>query len=122
MIYQKELSEKIIGCAFEVYNNLGHGFLEKVYEKAMMLEMASNDIAAEFQKKIDVYYKNTLVGEYFADIVVENRIILELKSCSHIDKSHTAQLIHYLKATNMKVGYILNFGNDERLEFKRFVS
>ncbi len=120
-IYEKELSDKIIGCAFEVYNHLGHGFLEKVYERALLNEFTINNIQAESQVAIKVLYKNENVGDYFADIIVENKIILELKHVSSIENIHIAQLINYLKATGYKLGYILNFGNDKKLQFKRII-
>jgi len=120
-IYEKELSDKIIGCAFEVYNQLGNGFLEKVYEKSLMYEFSLNGIKAEIQVPIQILYKNKNVGDYFADIIVENKIILELKHTSNIENIHIAQLINYLKATGFKLGYILNFGNDEKLQFKRII-
>ncbi len=120
-IYEKELSDKIIGCAFEVFNHLGDGFLEKVYERALLNEFNSNNIEAESQVSIEVIYKNKNVGDYFADIIVENKIILELKHVSNIENIHIAQLINYLKATGFKLGYILNFGNDKKLQFKRII-
>ena len=121
MIFEKELSDKIIGCSFEVYNNLKNGYLEKVYERALLKEFEINGIKAVSQRPIKVLYKGAIVGDYFADIVVENKLILELKCCTTIDNSHIAQLINYLTATNIKVGYILNFGNENKLQFKRIV-
>lgn len=120
-IYEKELSDKIIGSAFEVYNKLGKGFLEKVYERALIKELTLNSINAVFQFPIKVQYKGELVGDYFADIIVENKVILELKCCADIDDTHIAQLINYLTATKMKIGYIINFGNSKGLQFKRIV-
>jgi len=121
MVYEKELSDRVIGCAFEVYNYLKNGYLEKVYEKSLMKEFEINQINAISQYPIKVLYKDSIVGDYYADILVENKIVLELKCCSNIDNSHIAQLINYLTATNIKVGYILNFGNEEQLQFKRIV-
>ena len=121
MIYLKELSDKIIDCAIEVHRKLGNGFLEKVYENALIIELKKNNINAMSQKKIGVKYEGQLVGEYYADIIVENKIILELKSCEKIHDIHKAQLINYLKATSKKVGYIINFGSQNQLEFKRIV-
>ena len=121
MIFEKELSDKIIGCAFEVYSHLEHGFLEKVYENAMLIEFKSKGLKAESQIPINVLYKDEIVGQYYADIIVENKIIIELKSCSDIHDSHIAQLINYLTATGKKVGYIINFGNEKKLQFKRIV-
>ena len=122
MIYFKELSDKIIGLALEVHKNLGNGFLEKVYENALMIEFKTNDIAAIQQQSIPVQYKENIVGEYFADILVEKKIILELKTVKRIEPIHTAQLLHYLNATNLKLGYVLNFAAPSKLEFKRIVN
>ena len=121
MIYEKELSDKIIGCALEVYNHLEHGYLEKVYENALLIELKANNIHAISQVPIKVLYKKQIVGDYWADIIVENKIVLELKSCSEIHPSHIAQLMNYLTATQKKVGYIINFGNEKKLQFKRIV-
>jgi len=121
MIYEKELSEKIIGFAFKVYNELGNGFLEKVYENSLVYIIRKNSIICKAQVPISVYCFGVNVGQYFADILVENKIILELKVCEKISPVHEAQLLHYLKATGIKVGYILNFGHKEKLEFKRMV-
>jgi len=120
-IYEKELSDKIIGCALEVYNYLGNGFLEKVYERALQKELLCKGFDAELQVPINVMYKGESVGDYYADIIVENKIILELKHCTDIENIHIAQLINYLKATNFKLGYIINFGNDKKLQFKRII-
>ena len=121
MFYYKEISDKIIGAAFEVYNTLGNGFLEKVYENSLMEELKIRKINAVNQKPISVRYKNKIVGEYFADLIVENKIIIELKVCKEIAPEHEAQLINYLKATGVKVGYILNFGYKEKLQYQRIV-
>lgn len=121
MIYEKELSDKIIGCAFEVYNTLGNCFLEKVYENAMMVELRSHKIDVTNQAPLQVYYKNQIVGNYFADILVQDKIILELKVTSHLENIHKAQLLNYLQASKIKVGYLLNFGHLERLKFQRLV-
>ena len=122
MIYYKELSDLIISCAIEVHKHLGNGFLEKVYENALKHEFELCNVRCENQKLIEVKYKSKVVGEYYADLLIEDKIILELKACKNIDPIHEAQLIHYLKATGVKVGYIINFGSDKKLEFKRFVS
>ena len=120
-IYLKELSEIVIGLAIEVHRNLGNGFLEKVYENALIYELGINGISFENQKPLSVYYKEHIVGEYYADIIVENSMILELKTVRRLNPIHEAQLINYLKATGNKVGYLLNFGSPGKLEFKRFV-
>ena len=121
MIYEKELSDKIIGCAFEVYNTLGNCFLEKVYEHALMVEFEINKIDVVNQAPLKVYYKNHIVGNYFADILVQDKIILELKVVNHLENIHKAQLLNYLQASKIKIGYLLNFGHLERLEFQRLV-
>ncbi|MBU0712575.1 GxxExxY protein [bacterium] len=121
MIYYKELSDKVIGSAIEVHKELGNGFLEKVYENALMIEFNLNGNSVKNQYQIPVLYKGKVVGEYFADILVEDKIILELKVAKSIEPIHEAQLIHYLKATGIKVGYILNFGYPHKLQFKRIV-
>lgn len=112
-----ELTEIIIKAFFNVYNSLGYGFLEKVYENAMMIELKLLGLNCEKQKPISVYYKSTLVGEYFADIVVENKVILELKAAEVLNEEHEAQLLNYLKATEIEVGLLFNFG--KKPQFKR---
>jgi len=107
----------IIKCFYEVYNALGYGFLEKVYEKSLIKELKANNFFCEEQKKIDVFYKEEQVGEYYADIIVDNEIILELKAAESLCKEHEYQLINYLKATNIELGLLLNFG--KKPEFKR---
>jgi len=119
-IYEKKLCDKIIGYAIEIHKELGYGFLEKVYENALMILLNENGITAEQQKNINVIFRNEIIGEYFADILVDNKIILELKTVKQITEIHQAQLLHYLKATKIKIGYIINFAN-EKLEFKRMV-
>jgi GxxExxY protein len=121
MIFKKELSDIIIGIAIEVHKTLGNGYLEKVYENAMMLDFYQNKIPAEQQVALPVKYKNKIIGNYYADIVVDASIILELKTVTKILPIHEAQLIHYLKSSEMKVGYLLNFGSENKLEFKRLV-
>ena len=122
MIYEKKLSDEIIGCAIQVHKTLGNGFLEKVYENALILELKENNLLAENQKKLNVFYKDQVVGEYFADIVVEDKIILELKVCNQLSNIHKAQLINYLKSTGLKIGYLINFGSKSKLEFFRIVN
>lgn len=114
----KELTEKIIGAAFEVHNTLGMGFLEKVYQNALIKELRLRGYQAEPEAKIPVYYKEELVGDYSADILVERRIILELKALSALTSEHEAQLLNYLKATRLKVGLLINFGAN-RVQIKR---
>ena len=121
-IYLKELSDKIIGSTIEVHKTLGNGFLEKVYENALIYELSNNGIKVESQVPVPVRYQGNTVGDYFCDVLVEEKIILELKVAKNIDPIHEAQLLHYLKATELKVGYIINFGNSGKLQFKRLVN
>jgi GxxExxY protein len=117
----KDLTYKILGCCFEVYNELGYGFLEKVYQKALFEELRLKSIKAKMEKPITVYYKEINVGDYKADILVEDKIILELKAEKTYNKIHEAQLINYLKATSIKVGYLINFGQ-KKVAFERFAN
>lgn len=114
-----ELTEKIIGAAFEVSNTLGCGFLEKVYENAMRINLQKKGFSVEQQFPIKVYYDNQVVGEYIADLFIEGKIIVELKVVKEIDDVHKAQVINYLRATGVKTGLLLNFGKS-KLEFRRF--
>ena len=114
------LTEIIIGCAMKVSNTLGVGFLEKVYENALAVELRRAGLAAEQQKPISVAYEGVIVGDYCADIVVNVQVILELKAVKFIDDIHKAQLLNYLKATGLRVGLILNFGTPT-LGIKRMV-
>jgi len=116
----RDLTETIIGCAYRVYNKMGFGFLESVYEKCMLIELRKEGLNAEAQKQIAVSYDNELVGEFIADIVVEDKIILELKSVKRIAQAHEVQLVNYLVATGKPVGLILNFG-ERKVEIKRKV-
>jgi GxxExxY protein len=116
----KEITEKIIGCAYKVYNQMGSGFLESVYEKCMMIELKSLGLDAEAQKPIKVYYDDVIVGEFMADNIVNGSIILELKAIRKINKIHEVQLVNYLVATRQSLGLLLNFG-DEKVEVKRKV-
>jgi GxxExxY protein len=115
-----KLTEIIIGCAMKVSNTLGVGFLEKVYENALAVELRKAGLVAEQQKKILVTYDGVIVGDYSADILVNGQVILELKAAKVIDEIHMAQLLNYLKATGLRVGLILNFGTP-RLGIKRMV-
>ena len=114
----RELTEKIIGCAYRVYNRMGFGFLESVYEKCMLIELRKADLDTESQKPITVYYENKIVGEFVADIIVNDTIILEMKSVRRIFKAHEVQLVNYLVAIGKPVGLILNFG-ERKVEIKR---
>ena len=109
----------IIGCAFEVINELGVGFLESVYENALMLALEDVGIAVESQRAIDVSFRGRTVGNFFADLLVEDKVIVELKAVSSLAPEHSAQVINYLSATGTEVGLLINFGNP-RLQYKRF--
>ncbi len=113
----KELTEKIIKCVFEVYNILGSGFLEKVYENALVEELQKNGLKATSQIPITVLYKGKNVGEYTSDIVVEDKIIIEIKAVEKIIDIHELQIKNYLKATGLEVGLLINFGKN--VEVKR---
>ena len=115
-----ELSEKIIGAAFEVSNILGVGFLEKVYENALNIELELRGLQAQQQAPLKVYYKDELVGDYFADILVENEIIIELKTVKEFDDIHIAQCLNYLKITGLKLCLLINFSKP-RVDIKRIV-
>ncbi|MCD4830303.1 MAG: GxxExxY protein [Anaerohalosphaeraceae bacterium] len=119
-IIYKELSYKITGLALEVHNELGCGFLEKVYENALMMLLEREKIPAKQQAPADVYFQEKVIGQYFADILIDNKIILELKTTNSITGIHKAQTLNYLKATGFKLGLIINFGRP-RLEYKRLV-
>ena len=115
----EEITKKIIKCFYKIYDELGSGFLESVYEKALMIELKDIGLNADNQKNLDVYYKNQLVGEFKSDIIAEDKIIIEIKAVTNLTTQHEAQLINYLKATGIKVGLLVNFG--DKLEFKRRV-
>ncbi len=116
----EQLTETIIGCAYRIYRKLGYGFLESVYEKSLLIELQKAGLKAESQIPINVMYEDQCVGSFFADIIVENTIILELKSVSKIITAHEVQLVNYLTATDKPVGLILNFA-EHGVEVKRKV-
>ena len=116
----KELTEKIIAAAYNVYNKMGFGFLESVYEKCLLIELGKGGLKTESQKPIIVEYENEVVGEFKADILVEDIVILELKSVRQITQAHEVQLVNYLVATGKPVGLILNFG-EQKVDVKRKV-
>mgnify|MGYP001152375292 CR=1 FL=1 len=115
-----ESTEKIIKAFYRVYDNLGYGFLEKVYENAMLIELKKLGIPAVAQSPIRVFYDGKTVGEYFADILVDNKVIVELKSAETIAPEHEAQLLNYLRATDIEVGLLLNFGRQPEVRRKAF--
>ena len=115
-----DLTYSINGAVYKVNNVLGPGFLEKVYERALLFELRSKGIKAESQVPISVRLKNKMVGEHVADIIVDNQVIIELKTVEKIERIHEAQLLNYLKATGLKVGLIVNFKNT-KADVKRLV-
>jgi len=116
----KEITEAIIGGAFEVYNHRGYGFLERVYQRALQVELLRRGFRAELEKRITVHYKNAIVGEYDADLFVEDSVLVEIKVAPRYDKRDEAQLLNELKATGTEVGLLANFGRG-RVEYKRFI-
>ena len=115
----KELTEQVLGVFYDVYNKLGHGFLESVYEKALIIALNAAGLQSNAQVPITVYFEGHNVGDFKADIIVENVVILELKAAKNIEDVHISQTLNYLKATNIDVGLILNFG--PKPTFKRLL-
>ena len=109
-LLHSDLTEQIIGSAYNVYNSLGSGFLEKVYENALAIKLGKTGLMVNQQSPIKIYFEDELVGEYFADLLVDNKVIVELKAVSELSKIHEVQLVNYLKATGLKVGLLINFG------------
>ena len=107
----QDLTKKIIGCAFTVYNTLGAGFLEKVYEQALILELKASVLSVRSQEPLSVKYRDQIIGEYFADLIVEDQVICELKAVDVLKKAHEVQLVNYLVATGIDVGVLINFGD-----------
>ena len=117
-----EVTESVLKAFYKVYNFLGYGFLEKVYENAMRIELTKMGLKVLQQKKIKVYYEANLVGEYFADLLVNESVIVELKAAENICEEHEAQLLNYLKATEIEVGLLLNFGKEPKFRRKFFTN
>ena len=117
-----EITDKIIKAFYNVYNELGFGFLENVYQNALYLELINQQLTVEAQKTIKVYYQHHIVGNYKADLIVNNLIILELKSVDYLVEEHELQLINYLKATNLEIGLLLNFGKKPEIRRKIFTN
>lgn len=113
------ITSKIIESFYKVYNTLGYGFLEKVYENALKYELLNHSFIVEQQKNIKVFYNQIVVGDYYADLIVNDLVIIELKATEDICEEHEAQLINYLKATDLEVGLVLNFG--KKAKFSRQV-
>ncbi|WP_319499926.1 GxxExxY protein [uncultured Draconibacterium sp.] len=117
-----DLTEAIIKCFYKVYTELGYGFLEKVYHNALLIELQNEELKVESQKPIKVSYQGDVVGEYYADIIVEDVVILELKATENVTEAHEFQLINYLKATDIEVGLLLNFGKKPQVKRKVFTN
>ena len=115
----KETTDIILKSFYEVYNELGDGFLESVYENALYIVLTGYGLCVERQKGINVFFRGTIIGDFKTDLIVDKKVIIELKAVRALDSAHEAQLINYLKATNIEVGLLLNFGR--KPEFKRFV-
>ncbi len=120
-ILHADVTDAIIGAAFDVHNELGYGFLERVYQKAMQVELTRRGFRAEVEHKISVQYKGVVVGDYAADLFVNECVLVELKVAPEYNKQDEAQLLNELKATKVKVGLLLNFGRS-KVQFKRFAS
>ncbi|MBX3423896.1 MAG: GxxExxY protein [Pirellulaceae bacterium] len=114
-----EITEKIIGCALEVISELGAGFLESVYEKALAIALQEKGLRVHCQHPIHVHFRQRIISEFYADLLVEGKVIVELKAARAIAREHQARIINYLKATAIEVGLLINFGNP-KLEYKRF--
>jgi len=117
-----DITEKIIKAYYDVYNTLGYGFLEKVYENAMLIELRGMGLSVEKQKPISVSYHGKEVGEYYADIVVNECVIIELKAAEALCEEHEYQIINYLKATDIEVGLLLNFGKEPEIKRRVFAN
>lgn len=117
MLYHKELSDEIIGAFYEVYQQLGYGFAERVYQNALYFELRDRGLRVDTQQKSDVYFKGKHVGSFYSDMIVNDTIILELKVFSSISEAHERQLLNYLKSSKIEIGYVLNFGKEP--EFSR---
>ena len=115
-----EITEKIIGCAYEVANTLGSGFVEKVYENSLFHQLLKSGLSVKQQYQMAVYYDNVLVGEFFADLLIEEKVLLELKAVRQLDDVHTAQVMNYLKASGLPICLLINFGRP-KIEIRRFV-
>ncbi len=119
MMKYKEITGKIIQAAYTIQDYFGFGFLEKVYENALAIELRKNGLKVEQQKPIKVYYQEDLVGEYSADLLVEDRVLVEIKAVKNLSEVHQVQLVNYLKALRIEVGLLIKFG--QKLEYKRKV-
>lgn len=122
MLLHRELTEQILAAFYDVYNELGYGFLEKVYQNALFFELRDRGFNVTAQRRCAVHYKGREVGEYFTDIIVNDLIILELKACETIAEEHELQLQNYLKASTIEVGFVLNFGKEPEFVRKVFTN
>jgi GxxExxY protein len=118
--HEQELTGKILEAAFAVHNTLGCGFLEKVYSSALLFELRNMGLQCDHEVAFKVKYKDVEVGDYFADLIVEKRVLVELKACVALDSVHEAQILNYLKASSIQVGLLMNFGKS-KLQYRRFV-
>lgn len=116
----KPITDQLIGAAFEVHNILGYGFMEKVYQRAMQVELQKRGVKVELEPSIKVQFKGVIVGDYASDLLVVDKILVELKTDSEYQSLHEAQLLNELRGTGIKIGYLINFGR-ERVEYKRMV-
>ncbi len=116
----RPITEQLIGAAYEVHNVLGYGFLEKVYQRAMQVELQARGIKVELEPKLQVKFKGVVVGDYAADLLVADKIVVELKADAEYQPAHEAQLLNELRGMEMHLGYLINFGR-ERVEYKRMV-
>lgn len=119
---EQDLTGEIINLFYKVHHQLGFGFLEKVYKNALFIELTEAGFSCETEKPIDVFYKGKIVGQYYADLIVNDKVILELKACEDLCIEHEYQLINYLKATNIEVGLLLNFGKKPSVKRKIYTN
>jgi GxxExxY protein len=110
MMEYEELTHKVIGCAYNVFNQLGFGFLESVYQKAMIIELSKNGLKYDAEMPLKVYYDDQVVGEFYIDLYIEDTVVVELKSVENIGKQHEVQLVNYLNGTKKDIGFLINFG------------
>ncbi len=120
ILYHKDLTKTIIKCFYEVHNILGPGYLESIYQNALTIEFKRKGLNYSTERTVEIFFRNEKVGEHRLDLIVENKVIVELKAVAEIHPSHEAQVLSYLKATGLKVALLVNFGK-EKVEYKRFV-
>jgi len=121
-LLHSEITEKVIQAYYKVYNSLGYGFLEKVYENAMAIELRKLKFNVKCQYPVSVFYESEMVGDYYADIIVNDEIIIELKASKTLMEEHECQLINYLRATDMELGLLMNFGKEPSYKRKVFLN